>query len=286
MKLKTIVAATLLGVSSFAAIAMPLDSVSGQVSWKITAASTELNTNSGSNESTWLIGNINALTVGGNNVWSQGENGDNLVMMMYGIADGSIIPGGLFGQQIFNTGANGGNGDGLIHIDIYRSTTAAANILAMNPQNRTGFNSFPGITDIPGASLYLSLVLVPGKVLVDDPGTAFDETTSTLYQQATAATLPAFGAGNFYAAVVGGSGAAKWDTNGYLNGGADFDGAFTLTPNSLQFGGECADINAPTCFAGKVNDPVVGTALPEPGSMMLVGLGLVGLAALRRRKQA
>jgi hypothetical protein len=286
MKLKTIVAATLLGVSSFAAQAAPLDSLAGQISWKITAASTELNTNPGSTESTWLIGNVNALTVGGNNVWSQGEDGDNLVLMMYGISDGSVIPGGLFGQQIFNTGATGGDGDGLIHIDIYRSSTPAANILAMSPQDRTGFNSFTGITDIPGASLYLSLVLVAGKVLVDDPSTAFDETTATLYQQATAATLPAFGAGNFYAAVTGGSGASKWDTNGYLGGAADFDGSFTLTPNSRTFGGECDDLTAITCFAGKVNDPVVGTAIPEPGSMALAGLGLIGLAALRRRKQA
>ena len=40
------------------------------------------------------------------------------------------------------------------------------------------------------------------------------------------------------------------------------------------------------CLGASSSDPATGVALPEPGSMALVGLGLLGVAAIRRRRIA
>ena len=66
---------------------------------------------------------------------------------------------------------------------------------------------------------------------------------------------------------------APLDPNGLINLSFGFD----LTTTSLQ----PANVGDQFTYANSIR-----STLPEPGSLALLGLGLVGLAALRRRKAA
>jgi hypothetical protein len=206
--------------------------------------------------------------------------------MIYGLADQNIVTTGS-GFDIYNVGATGGVADGMIHMDIYRTTTQIPSIDQLfnaSPSTRTGYNSNSLLSGLGAA--YLSVVMNPGKQMVDVAGGTdplADETLSTLIQHTFATSLPTSGQGEFFADVVGGTAQWKWNTDGYF--GHDFDGKYTLSINGDSFGtGTCTDEQIATnaCFAGYINDPIRARA-PEPGTLALLGLSLLGMASLRRR---
>ncbi len=314
-KFKVVGSAAMLALASMAAQAVPLSGVGGAANWKLNGLTTESNLTTGTDETTWGIGSITGISsLAGN--WSAGEGGTYLYYMLYGIADQNIIgtrvapgTGAPTNYDIYNIGATGGSGaDGKIHLDIYQSTTQITSIdqfFNANPNTRTGFGTDSLLAGLGGP--YLQLEFAPGKSVdivaagggpascgslgpfgtcETNPGTS--ESLATMVQHTSSNVLPTSGTGTFFANVVGGSDAVKWDTNGQPFG-TDFDGNFTLKPNGAAQGtGTCTatDISTGTCFAGYINDPVTSLALPEPGSLALVALTLLGAGATLRRNKA
>jgi hypothetical protein len=90
--------------------------------------------------------------------------------------------------------------------------------------------------------------------------------------------------------AAGGALADRMDTDGFAPPALVGNGADTTrdvhfrnvyTPLNSWTAAGCT---AGVCFGANSTDPATGRLLPEPGSMALVGLGLLGLAAFRRRK--
>lgn len=280
MNFKKLVVATSLAFAAIGASAGPLDSVTGNIKIKFTGLTTEKVLTAGTDETTWGIGYINTLaSTSGGGAWAAGQGGQYLYYMMYGIADAKIVANGS-NYTIYNTGAIGAGGaDGKIHLDIFRSNVDLSSIYPdylADPTQRASFNSY---SLFAGMEKYLTLEF-QDKVSVDDLSTTYDESTASLVQTALSDILPTTGTGNFFANVTGGTAKTQYDTNGDLFG-YDMHGKFDLSVN-----GNCsaAGNTAGTCFAGLIDDPVIGHKLPEPGSLALFGLALAGLAGVSRRK--
>ncbi|WP_256081155.1 PEP-CTERM sorting domain-containing protein [Massilia sp. YIM B04103] len=291
MSLKKLIVASSLAFAAMGASATTLDALTGNLNIKLVGLTTETNLWAGTNESTWGIGSITQIQgVGGQN-WNYGSSdGTYLYYMLYGVADQNIVAnsGGTF--DIYNVGATGGVGDGKIHLDVYRTNV---DLLALNsnynaaPGDRTAYDMHSLLSGFGPA--YLKLEFGVGKQTLNVVGGSdptADETLATMVQQTSGVTLPTDGKGSFFADVAGGTAASQWDTNGLF--GHDLDGKFTLSVNGADLGsGTCTsvEVNNGTCFAGFINDPIRAVKVPEPASLALVGLGLAGLAGLRRRKQ-
>jgi hypothetical protein len=291
MSFKRVLVAAAVAVAFFnsgAALALPLSTVYGAVEFKLSGVTTGFFTQPGTNEATWGLGNITQITTptsaGAAALWNSGEGGDYLGYMLYGIADLSSS-GVSPNLNLYNVGATGLGCSplcGSIYIDMFKRTS---NPSWTTPSARSGYGAYPGVST---SDLWLRLQLIPGIVANDVATVPNEGTTATLAQTLTGLTLPASGGGTFYANVVDGSAIGQFNTNGFLTllgTSADMYGIFDLRDNTTGAGASCSPTST-DCFFGLIRDPVSANAIPEPGSIALLGLGLLamGCSGIGRRR--
>jgi len=244
-------------------------------------------------ETTWGVGYVNEFQNQNNpseKFWQSsvpGFGSATITYIIYGIADGLIVPSGP-NFNIYNVGCTlGGFGvcDGKIRIDFYIDEAGAAgtNPGFTDPANGAGARVGKLLNEFTDDTFLMGWELVPGVVPSDDVSTVgFDESTTVMLQTATSTSLPASGVGIFFANCVSGSGcstlgvsATTWTDLGSPVV-ADLFGRFNLVPTG--------DEEKANGWFGDTFDPVRGVTVPAPASLLVLGASLLGLAALGRRR--
>ena len=144
---------------------------------------------------------------------------------------------------------------------------------ATNPNTKDYLNQLCGGSATCLANPWLTADFVPG---IND---ALGPTGDATLQAAFAVTNVQAGFG--YLSVTGGANGAAFDTNGF---------AFTNFPNADLFLRSNFVLATPqTCAANSgwqvcSDDPIIGARVPEPGTLLLLGLGALALGAMRRNR--
>lgn len=211
---------------------------------------------------TWGIFSIDSITSisSGATLWNSG-GGEYLTGLFGGLKDAYVENATSILTGLTVTALSTGG-----WLNLYRNT--ADYNPALGPAGRTGEYVYTGITS---GTLMLSTVFA---------GSAIAGLNYTYYSQYKPGSSYA-GSGQGFLDVTGGEWFDLLNTDALTDtAGGKRDLFLDVTYNDVN--GVASKLGWTVTSVGQVK----GNAIPEPGSVALAGLGLLGLAALRRRKQA
>jgi hypothetical protein len=217
-------------------------------------------------------------TAGGlTTIWNDGDNGAEITGTFNGIVLSAVTPV-LPGIVIIDSIGGLAN----FFINPIGSLAAAGGF-------NQGFAGYAGAGCAVGGLCYdgISNVAAGGSLVNAAWGSGIKpgDLATTVSGQFDGTTLPASGTARGYLDVTGGTYADFFNTDSQV--GANGEVRDLFAQNQFCPPGPACDGGANTSPDWQlfVNDPINGVLrIPEPGSMALVGLGLLGLAAIRRRK--
>jgi hypothetical protein len=213
--------------------------------------------NADTQEDSWGIGTTASITDAANTsnvVWSRTPS-QELTLFFWGFDDDYIdFPNTTTG--IASLGATGG------HIQVYLDNVTPDFSGSLGTAGRTAVSTYTGVTD---GTLVLDLVPVAqnaaGHTLISSTNITNGD-----------------GGGNMYLDVIGGAWADYYDTN-TQDYGSDLSLGFTVE-NNLGSTSPVANWVVKGDARGEAD------LVPEPASMLLLGIGLAGFGITRRKKKS
>lgn len=205
-------------------------------------------------EDSWGIGSVASVTSNppGTTYWDRITSGEELTFMFAGFNDDALSSPNMFGEVTI--GSIGG------HVSVYLDSTPDFNG-GLGTGGRTSLASYTGVTDG-----LLLLDLAP----MANPFTGFTLTSGFNFTTNT-------GSGSTLLSTTGlGAWDYLFDTNTQLFG-ADFALDYTVRNNVSPTVGN---------WVVRGDGSVEADMIPEPTSMLLFGVGMLGLGAIRRKRAA